>query len=72
MTGDCKHEHTQLRWFTASNGARHLRYQCLNCGRDPGGFRAIASYWANGSEPEWDATLQDKFYSKFYVGGLSQ
>lgn len=56
---DCKHPRVELRWFTAANGARHLRPQCLDCGKDPHGFRAVPKANAKGDEKEWDNSIQE-------------
>lgn len=57
----CNHEKVKRRWFTASNGARHLRDQCLICGRDPRGFFAYPHSDAEQNTEEWDYAQKQKY-----------
>lgn len=66
----CDHEDGQeLRVFTASNGARQFRLQCLTCGGQVGKTIQKAEIWSTykvppDKVPDWDRELIDSWYEQ--------
>jgi len=60
---ECLHDGaTELRIFTASNGAEHFRHQCLTCGKSVGQSVSKATIVADRLRP-FDETLSDRYWA---------
>ena len=56
---DCKHEHTEIRERTFSNGTVHYQPQCLKCGRAASGCVKREFVFDIENVTEWDDVLAD-------------
>ena len=63
----CEHDETELRVFTASNGVKHYRYQCLQCGRNTKTVKKADIRRPLTRISDWDNDLQQRWFNERYA-----
>lgn len=59
---DCEHKESELRVYTASNGTKHYRRQCLRCGRLVETVRRADIRRDLARLPAWDEDLPRQYW----------